>query len=156
MIETYDKQLHEVLRNIHKMETREERVEALRNLGKIQPVVNDLLACQFNDWIQENICIPEGELPSDMVTFSSEKNYPKELIKSYRNFAQFINMPATRTPQAKRERIFIEMLEGIHPKDAEIVMKVFTKQKWPFHRTITKAVVKDALPNILNKPFWVK
>ena len=156
MIETYDKQLHEVLRKIHKMETREERVEALRDLGKIQPVVNDLLACQFNDWVQEKICIPEGELPENMVKFSEEKSYPKELISTYQSFGNFINTPMNRTPQPRRERIFIEMLEGIHPKDAEIVMKVFTKQRWPFHRTITKAVVKDALPKLLDKPFWVK
>ena len=156
MINTYEKPLHEILRNIHKMETREERIEALRDLGKSQAMVNDLLACQFNEWIQDAICLPEGELPESMVKFSGEKNYPKELISAFGKFAHLINTPANNLPTSKRERIFVELLEGVHPKDAEIVMKVFTKQKWPFHRTITKALVRDALPKLLDKPIWVK
>ena len=49
--------------------------------------------------------------------------------------------------QTKREMLFIEMLESIHPEDAKILLNMVIKQ--PPVKGITKAVVKQAFPDLL-------
>lgn len=152
------RRLHEILKEIHQMETREERIEALRNIGgKEQAMVNDLLACQFNKWIQDSMALPDGELPEGMAKFFEGDKPPAELVRLHGKFANFIRLPGNRNlPQAKREHEFFNLLKTIHPKDAEIVMKVFTKQKWPYYRTIAGKVVSEAFPKLVEKPTWAK
>ncbi len=151
------RRLHEILKEIHQMKTREERVEALKNIGgKEQAMVNDLLAIQFNEYLNERIGLPDGEMPEGMVTFAEEDKNKFELVRLTGQFATFLNCPFKQVGlQSKREKMFIDMLQGIHPKDAEIVLAVFTKLKWPYYRTITKQVVGDALPKLLDKPTWI-
>ena len=43
--------------------------------------------------------------------------------------------------------LFIEMLESIHPEDAKILLNMVVKQ--PPVKGITKAVVKQAFPDLL-------
>lgn len=49
--------------------------------------------------------------------------------------------------QSKREMIFIELLESVHPRDAEILINMTLKQA-PV-KGITKAVVNMAFPSLL-------
>lgn len=58
----------------------------------------------------------------------------------------FVNPKATQLKDYKRESMFIQLLEGIHPEDAKIVLQV--KDKKPF-KGISAAVVKEAFPSIL-------
>ena len=49
--------------------------------------------------------------------------------------------------QTKREMLFIEMLESVHPEDAKILLNMV--QKSAPVKGITKAVVKQAFPDLL-------
>ena len=48
--------------------------------------------------------------------------------------------------QTKREMIFIEMLESVHPKDAKVLLNMIAK-KSPA-KGVTKALAKEAFPEI--------
>ena len=47
----------------------------------------------------------------------------------------------------KRERMFIDMLESIHPRDAELVCNMINKK--PPMKGITEKLVKEAFPDLL-------
>ena len=51
-------------------------------------------------------------------------------------------------PKFKREKIFLGLLESVHPKDAELVVGMINK-KLPVDG-ITKNVVKEAFPNLIK------
>ena len=51
-----------------------------------------------------------------------------------------------QVPQARRETMWIELLEGIPTKEAEL-MELVKDGKWPF-KNITKDVVEKAFPDL--------
>ena len=52
--------------------------------------------------------------------------------------------------QTKREMIFIETLESIHPEDAKILINMVAK-KDPY-KGITEKIVREAFPSLLPEP----
>ena len=49
-------------------------------------------------------------------------------------------------PSFKREKLFLALLEGIHPDDAEIVIDMVSKK--PI-KGVTRNVVEEAFPGLL-------
>ena len=49
----------------------------------------------------------------------------------------------------KREKMFLDILEVIHPKDADVVVGMINK-KMPY-KGITKKLVQEALPGLISK-----
>ena len=50
--------------------------------------------------------------------------------------------------KAKRENIYIRLLESIHPLDAEIVINMVSKKSI---KGISKSVVQEAYPGLIQK-----
>ena len=50
--------------------------------------------------------------------------------------------------KSKKETLFIGLLEGIHPKDAELVVNMINKEKI---EGLTKNVIKEAFPNLISE-----
>lgn len=133
------KAIFEILEEAAKLKSVDERAaylqqhncEALRKVleGTFNPNVNWLL--------------PEGAPPfkkNDIV--GSEPmlhNYARKLYL-------FVEGGQPNLKPAKREFLFIEMLESLHPKDAEIIIGMKDK-KMPI-KGITKSVVKKAFPQM--------
>jgi len=55
---------------------------------------------------------------------------------------------ADSMPAWKRERMFIQMLESIHPADAELVLSMVEK-KSPV-KFLTKKLVQEAFPKLIT------
>ena len=51
------------------------------------------------------------------------------------------------TPKFKKERMFLEMIEGVHPEDAKLVIGMINKET---PKGITRAVVEEAYPGLLQ------
>ena len=47
----------------------------------------------------------------------------------------------------KRERMYLGMLEGIHPKDAELIVNMTNKSAPKY---ITRNIVEEAFPDLLK------
>ena len=152
MIETYKKDVFEILRKLNNLETAAERREAIVNLGEAQPIINDILAIQFNDCIREYIDFPDTPPP---YTEAPDGQSATNLRKEYKKFSNFISHPGNRLPALRRETMFIQMLEGLNHEDAKIVANLFTTGEWEF-RGINKLLVKKALPKLLDTPTWYK
>ena len=87
--------------------------------------------------------IPAGEPP---YTPSKEESSPSNLKKRYKDFAHFIkNKANANVPAFKREKIFLSLIESIHPEDAKLVIGMINKQ--PI-KGITKALITEAFPEL--------
>jgi hypothetical protein len=49
--------------------------------------------------------------------------------------------------QAKREYLFIQLLEAVHPDDAKVVLNM--KDKKPLTKNLTKDIINTAFPGII-------
>ena len=88
--------------------------------------------------------LPEGDPPftppEDMI--DNIAGLYKELRKMY-IFTK--NQRSANIHQIKRERVFIEMLESIHPEDAKLMLGV--KEKKLPYKGITSKLVEEAFPD---------
>lgn len=131
----------EVLNETGKKRSKAEKIKHLKdnNSGALQ----DVLRGTFDDrivWL----------LPADTnppYTPNKPESTPSNLIKECKKFAYLVKGgKGPKLMTVRRERIFIEILESIHPKDAEICLNMISK-KAP--AGITRPVVKEAFPGLL-------
>jgi hypothetical protein len=47
------------------------------------------------------------------------------------------------------KKVFINMLEAVHPKDAELLLKMINKES--LGKGITKKLVQEAFPKLISK-----
>ena len=53
---------------------------------------------------------------------------------------------------ARREKMFIDVLESLHPDEAELVIAMKEKSLMGKYKGITSKLVSEAFPNLLVKP----
>ena len=87
--------------------------------------------------------LPEGKPPYKPSELTDQENV---LIRDARKIKYFIEGLHPNLNQLKRESMFIEMLESVAPKDAELLCSIKEK-KLPF-KGITAEQVLAALPEI--------
>ena len=136
------KQVFEILEEAAKKRAKKDKVNALREYN-IMPV-RDVLQGTFDDKIQWNL--PTGPVP---FTPSSEESPPNSLLKAHLNFKYFVKglRESSRLTNVKREKMFIDMCESIHPRDAEVIIAMINKES-PV-KGITKNIVKEAFPDLI-------
>jgi hypothetical protein len=87
--------------------------------------------------------LPEGVPPYEPC---DSHNAPSTLFKRTKDLGYFVGQKAKRFNNIKRERLFIQLLESIHPQDAKIVLQM--KDKKPF-KGISSALVKEVYPKLM-------
>ena len=78
---------------------------------------------------------------------SSDKNGHTTIRREYKNFYHFIKGGNDGMSNVRRETMFINILEGLHPLEAEIICLVKDK-KLTDRYMITKEIVTEAYPDI--------
>ena len=136
------KQVFEILEEAAKKRSKKDKVNALREYN-IMPV-RDVLQGTFDDKIQWNL--PDGPVPFRP---SSEESPPSSLLKAHLNFKYFVKglRESSQLTNIKREKMFIDMCESIHPREAEVIIAMINKES-PV-KGITKNIVKEAFPDLI-------
>lgn len=135
--------MHEIFEKISKESAREKKIKLLQTYDSM-PLKN-ILKGTFDDAIKWNL--PDGNPPYTPAELSS---IPTTFNKQFDQLKYFVKGgPGDRLSNLKREVMFIRLIESIHPKDAEIVLQMVEK-KSPA-KGLTKAVVKEAFPNLISK-----
>jgi hypothetical protein len=78
---------------------------------------------------------------------ASDKQGHTTIRKEYKNFYHFIKGGNDGLNNIRRESMFISILEGLHPLEAEIICLVKDKQLQTKYK-ITKEIVSEAYPDI--------
>ena len=81
------------------------------------------------------------------LTPCEEHNHPTDLKRQNTKFQYFVEGLHKDQPKFKKERMFLQLLEGIHPKDALVVIDMINKNK---PKGITRGIVEKAFPSLLQ------
>lgn len=143
MAYTNHRQVYEILEEVSKKKTKKEKIEILKKNENLM-ALRDVLQGTFDERIQWNI--PAGPVP---YTPSSEETPHNSLLKEHLKFKYFVKglRDSERLMPVKRERMFLDMCESVHPRDAEVIVAMVNK-KSPM-KGITKNLVKEAFPDLL-------
>ena len=106
--------------------------------------LKDLLRYAFHPDIK--FALPSGEPPYKTIGSPDEYN-PTYLYPNIRKFYLYIEGGHDGLTQLRREQLFVSMLEGLHPKEAAVVIQV--KDKKLKFRGLTYKLVKETFPEIL-------
>lgn len=143
MVVQINRNIYEVLEWVDKAATKKEKIEILQQNDSM--VMKNILIGTFDEAIEWNLPdTPPPFVPAD------EHQPPSNIQKQLNQFPYFIKGgKGDNLLKVKRETMFIRMLESIHPKDANIILAMVAK-KLPV-KGLTKALVKEAFPNLIRK-----
>ena len=130
----------EFLEKVSKLKKREEKIAALKYNDSFQ--IRTILQGVFDPrivWV-----LPEGTPPYTPSALVDQENV---LINDCRKLIYFIEGGSPNLKQARRETMFIEMLEAVSPADAKLLCSIKEK-KLPF-KGITADIVQEAFPDLL-------
>jgi len=137
-----DQLVSEVIQRVSNAKTRDEKIQILRHYDS--PALRAVLIWNFNSKVES--ALPEGEVPYKANDAPIGTEHSK-LIHEWRKFNHFVK-GVTDTAQAKRETMFIQMLEALHESEAELMCFLKDKQLHKRYK-ITKVVVQEAFPEIV-------
>lgn len=133
--------ISEVLQKAHNAKTKASKIKILQENNT--QTLRSLFIINFDDTIVPRI--PEGEdipyRPNEAPMGTEHTLLEQEGKKLYR----FFEGGDDTLPQMKVESMFIQMLEGLHESEAEVLVKAINKTLHKKYR-ITLAVVKEAFP----------
>jgi hypothetical protein len=136
--------VHEIIEKASAAKTRADKIKILQDYQS-NWALKDVLRGTFDEVVQWNL--PEGKPPYEPAL---EQSVPSNLLKHNKKFAYFVKGgPGDRMPAFKREKMFIDILETIHPKDAELLLTM--KDKKQPAKGITKKLVEEAFPGLILK-----
>lgn len=118
------------------------KVELLRRLNSH---CKEILHHAFHPNIK--FLLPEGTPP--YVFRGTPEAFPTTLYPEVRTFYIFCEGGGANVNQIRREAIFIQLLEKIHPDEAKVVIAMKDKKFNELYDTITYDVVREAFPDML-------
>lgn len=123
--------------------TKANKVKVLKENESI--ALKDVLRATLDSTIQ--FSLPDGDPPP--YEEAEPHNHPANLLRENMKFKYFVKgtKASAELPGFKRERIFLAMLEAVHPNDAKVLIDMINK-KAP--KGITRDVVKEAFPGLLR------
>ena len=131
--------MSEVLDKVHKAKTKEKKISLLREHDT--QALRMVLKSSFDPKIEW--MMPEGEVPftpNDVPAGTEHTRLASEARKLYR----FVRGGDNEINQMTREKIFIQMLEGLHESEAKLVINAKDKKLHQVYKGLSAAVVKEA------------
>lgn len=136
------KLVYEVIDETRKKRSKADKIQVLRDNESW--ALKDILRGTYDDVVQW--LLPPGTPP---YTPNEEQSVPSNLLRQNTQFRYFVKGgEGERVMKAKREKNYLRLLEAIHPKDAELVISMISKQSIT---GVTKAVVMEAFPGLIHK-----
>ena len=134
--------ISEILQKVHNAKTKAEKVSLLRMHNST--ALRMLLIWNYDESVRSKI--PDGEVPYTPNDAPAGTDHTR-LEQEYRGFYRFLEGGDNRLPDLKRESMFIQLLEGLHQSEAEVLCLVKDKKLTDKYR-ITFKVVQEAFPQI--------
>ena len=133
--------LHEVLQKVSNAKTKAQKIKLLQEYNT--PALRQILIANFDESVIS--MLPEGDVPYEANDAPEDTEHTK-LLHEYRKLYLFFKGGAN-VSQTRRETLFIQLLEGLHKGEAEVLCLVKDKKlgkRWK----ITKQCVEEAFPQI--------
>ena len=135
--------ISEILRKVSNAKTKKEKVALLQKHNSV--ALRQLMIINFDESV---VCLmPEGEVPYTPNDAPVGTGHTR-LESEYRGLYRFFRGGDNKLPRAKREQMFIQLLEGLSSEEAELLCLVKDGNLNDKYKRITKAVVSEAFPQI--------
>lgn len=144
MANTVTRHVWEVLDRVSKGRTRADKIKRLKEYENLM-ALRDVLQGAFDPRIEWNL--PPGTPPYTPQVEGPPP--PSTLLKEHLKFKFFVKglRESEDLMSVKRERLFIDLLESVDPRDAEAVVNMINKK--PPVKGLTEKIVKEALPDLI-------
>ena len=135
--------LNEILDYVESQKTTAKKVQALQEYR--DDSLTAILIWNFDDRVQS--AIPEGVVPykENEVPVGTDHT---SLRREWKNLYHFIKGGNDELSSLRRETMFIQMLEGLHPEEAKIICLVKDKNLTQKYK-LTRDLVAEAFPDIV-------
>ena len=134
--------LSEVLAKVSKQRTKSKKIQVLKENESLH--LKAVLIWNFDDTVVS--VLPEGEVPynKNEAPAGTEHTY---LAHEWKVLYNFVKGGNDFLRPVKREQLFLQLLEGLHPDEADIVCMVKDKNLTEKYK-LTRPVVEEAFPDI--------
>ena len=133
--------MNEVLQKVSNAKTKAQKIKLLNDFNS--PALRAILIANFDESVIS--MLPDGEVPYKANEAPEDTEHTK-LAHEYRKLYLFFKGGASIS-QTRRETLFIQLLEGLHKKEAEVLSLMKDKKigkRWK----ITRQCVEEAFPEI--------
>lgn len=135
--------MNEILDLVHEQETEEDKVKILQQYAN--DALKTLLIWNFDESIIS--LLPSGEVPYQPNESPLGVDH-SSLRRDYKNLYNFVKGGSDSLSKIRRETIFIQILESLHPNEAEVLILVKDK-KLEDKYDISFDIVQKAYPDIV-------
>lgn len=137
------RQVYEIFEEFSKATNKAGRLAVLQKYSSCG-AFKDILRGTYDDTLVFNL--PEGRPP---FTPNKPESVPSTLLQLHKRFGIFVTGgDGDKLPAFRRENLFVQLLESVHPEDAEHVLKM-TSKKTPV-KFLTKKLVQEAYPSLIQ------
>lgn len=131
-----------ILKDTSSIRSKEDKIKFLRSHKQNKALVT-ILQLAFDPNI--TFYLPKGEPPYKPSEVDTENTM---LYREMRRMYIFI-MKDMKISNAKREQLFVEILETVDPEDAKLLIAV--KDKTIPYKGITKKLIEETFPTLISK-----
>lgn len=135
--------ISEILQKVSNAKTKQEKIKLLQEHNS--PALRAILIANFDESVISEL--PEGDVPYTPNDVPEETDHTT-LYQEYRKLFYFFKGGSPGLTRTKRETMFIQLLEGLHSKEAEVIVLMKDKKigkRWK----ITQQCVAEAFPQIV-------
>ena len=134
--------MHEILELVNDARSKAKKVDILREYET--DALKSLFIWNFDPSVIS--MLPEGEVPYNPNEVPVGTDHTS-LRREYKQLYHFVKGGNDQLSKTRRESMFIQMLEGLHPDEAEILVLVKDGQLNTKYK-ITRDAVEEAYPDI--------
>jgi len=135
--------VHEILDRVNAQRSVSKRIEVLEEYRN--DALTAILIWNFDESIES--VVPEGVVPYEKNAAPLGTDHTT-LRREWKNLYNFVKGGNSSLSNIRRETMFIQMLEGLHPDEADILCLVKDKQLFRKYPKINQGIVAQAFPDI--------
>ena len=138
-VNTYTPSIAEVLRKVHTAKTKDKKISILRehDTDSLRMIIKSSFDPKIK-WV-----LPEGSVPF-RPNEAPEGTEHTLLVQEAKKLWHFIEGADNQTPRMRKETMFIQMLEGLHKDEAEVLIVAKDKKLHQKFKGLSDNVVKTA------------
>ena len=130
--------VHEIFTQINNAKDKPKKIEVLKKYDN--PAIRQLLKAAFDPKIEWDL--PEGN-PPYIANEAPAGTEHTNLLSEARKLYHFVKGGDNTINKLKKETMFVQMLEGLQQKDAEVLIAIKNKNLNNVYKGLTASMVKE-------------
>jgi hypothetical protein len=130
--------VHEIFTQINNAKDKPKKIEVLKKYDN--PAIRQLLKAAFDPKIEWDL--PEGN-PPYIANEAPAGTEHTNLLSEARKLYHFVKGGDNTINRLKKETMFVQMLEGLQQKDAEVLIAIKNKNLNNVYKGLTASMVKE-------------